>query len=50
VVEVLSPTSARTDRPPNGKKYQGDVQYGLRYYWLVDTQLPTVTTYERRQE
>jgi Uma2 family endonuclease len=48
VVEVISPTTARNDRPPLGKKFRGYQQYGVRYYWLADTIQRTITTYERR--
>ncbi|HEY8741471.1 MAG TPA: Uma2 family endonuclease, partial [Chloroflexota bacterium] len=50
VVEVLSPTTARHDRPPRGKKFKGYEQFGVRYYWLVDTSRRTITTYERQGE
>jgi len=48
VVEVLSPTTARFDRPPRGKKFQGYEDAGVRHYWLVDTRGRTITTYELR--
>lgn len=48
VVEVLSPTTAKDDRPPRGRKFRGYEEYGVRCYWLVDTQRRTVTTYERQ--
>ena len=49
VVEVLSPTTARFDRPPRGKKFQAYERAGVRHYWLVDTRGKTVTTYEQRE-
>lgn len=48
VVEVLSPTTARFDRPPRGKKFRAHESAGVRYYWLVDPHGQTVTTYELR--
>lgn len=48
VVEVISPTTAKHDRPPRGKKFRGYQDYGVRVYWLVDTQRQTVATYERQ--
>ena len=50
VVEVLSPTTSRFDRPPRGGKFRGYQRAGVRYYWLVDTMEQTVTTYERQGE
>jgi Uma2 family endonuclease len=49
VVEVLSPTTARFDRPPRGKKFQAYESAGVRHYWLVDTSGRTITTYELRE-
>ena len=48
VVEVLSPNTARFDRPPLGGKFRGYREYGVRVYWLVDVKEQTVTTFERR--
>lgn len=48
VVEVLSPATARHDGPPLGKKFKAYEQYGVGYYWLVDTSGRTVTTYQRQ--
>ncbi|MGI8912990.1 MAG: Uma2 family endonuclease [Chloroflexota bacterium] len=48
VVEVLSPTTARHDQLPRGKKFKAYAQYGVRSYWLVDTNRQTLTTFERR--
>jgi len=48
VVEVLSPSTARHDRPPRGAKFRAYAQYGVQYYWLVDTVQQTIATYERR--
>ena len=48
VVEVLSPSTARHDRPPRGKKFKAYEQYGVRFYWLVDTVQQAIATYERR--
>jgi Uma2 family endonuclease len=45
VVEVLSPTTARFDRPPRGKKFQAYERAGVRHYWLVDTRAMTITTF-----
>jgi Uma2 family endonuclease len=50
VVEVLSPNTARHDRPPRGKKFGAYERAGVRYYWLVDVKRRTITTYERREE
>jgi Uma2 family endonuclease len=50
VVEVLSPHTARHDRPPRGKKFGAYERAGLRFYWLVDVNQRTVTIYERREE
>jgi Uma2 family endonuclease len=41
-VEVLSPSTARTDR---GKKMQMFARYGVREYWLVDPDEPRVEVY-----
>jgi len=48
VVEVLSPSTARHDRPPRGRKFRAYDQTGVRFYWLVDPRLRMLTTYERR--
>ena len=48
MVEVLSPTTARHDRPPRGKKFKAYEQYGVSHYWLVDTRRRTIATYERQ--
>lgn len=48
MVEVLSPNTARFDRPPRGKKFGAYERAGVRFYWLVDVKRRTVTTYERR--
>ncbi len=50
VVEVLSPSTARHDRPPKGKKFLAYEEAGVRHYWLADTKRRTLTTYERRGE
>ena len=48
VVEVISPSTARHDRPPRGKKFRAYERFGVAHYWLVDTKQRTITTYERR--
>lgn len=48
VVEVISPTPARFDRPSRGAKVRAYRAYGVRVYWLVDTKRRTVTTFERQ--
>lgn len=50
VVEVLSHSTARFDRPPRGKKFLAYERAGVRYLWLVDTKARTLTVYERRGE
>lgn len=50
VLEVLSPTTARFDRPPRGKKFRAYEHYGVRHYWLVDTVRRTITTFARQGE
>jgi len=41
-VEILSPSTARTDR---GKKMQMFARYGVREYWLVDPDEPRAEVY-----
>jgi Uma2 family endonuclease len=50
VVEVLSPTTARFDRPPKGKKFLAYEEAGVRYYWVADPVRRTLATFERRGE
>lgn len=50
VVETLSPSTARFDRPPRGKKFQAYERAGVRYLWLVDTKARALTVYERQGE
>ena len=50
MVEVLSPHTARHDRPPRAKKFGAYERAGVRFYWLVDVDRRTVTIYERRGE
>lgn len=44
VVEVLSP-STRADDLPGGRKFAIYERYGVRYYWLADTDERTITQY-----
>ena len=50
VVEVLSPSTERHDRPPKGKKFRAYEEAGVRCYWLADPERRTLITYERRGE
>jgi len=50
VVEVLSPSTARHDRPPKGKKFRAYEEAGVRHYWLADTDRRALAAYERRGE
>lgn len=45
VVEVLSP-STRADDLPGGRKFAIYERYGVRYYWIADTDERTITRYE----
>ena len=42
-VEVLSPSTARRDR---GRKRELYAEAGVKYYWIVDPEAPSVTVYE----
>lgn len=49
VVEVLSHSTARFDRPPRGKKFLAYERAGVRFYWLVDPRAQTIIQYELRE-
>lgn len=49
VVEVLSHSTARFDRPPRGKKFLAYERAGVRYYWVIDPKARTLAVYERRE-
>ena len=42
-VEVLSPSTARRDR---GRKRELYAEAGVAHYWIVDPEVPSVTTYQ----
>ena len=42
-VEVLSPSTARRDR---GRKRELYAEAGVKHYWIVDPEAPSVTVYE----
>ena len=47
VIEVLSPTTAATDRTIKLKLY---ARFGVTEYWIVDPQGPSVEVYRRQKE
>lgn len=47
VLEVLSPTTQDRDLP-DGVKFRAYAASGVRFYWLVDTTVRTLTVYEPR--
>jgi Uma2 family endonuclease len=47
VIEVLSP-STRADDVPGGRKFAIYERYGVKYYWIVDTDERTITQHEWR--
>ena len=47
VIEVLSPTTAKTDRTIKLKLY---ARFGVAEYWIVDPEGPSVEVYRRQKE
>jgi Uma2 family endonuclease len=47
VVEVLSPSTAETDRTIKLKLY---ARYGVKEYWIVDTEGPSAEVYRRAKK
>lgn len=48
VIEILSPSTRRKDRP-DGEKWDAYQRNAVPYYWLVDTGAHTITQYEFRE-
>ena len=47
VVEVLSPSTAETDRTIKLKLY---ARYGVQEYWIIDSYAPSAEIYRRQEK